>query len=123
MTMSLSQTTEYVVHIVLLLKRTITIHHQLDAFVRTIMSRTQASLAMLLLHVLLLMRAPQERQKNQSSLASYTFEILLFLPLIQTRLMNVLVRTQNVLMSTEMVNVNAKQDLLFIKKTQEPVSL
>ena len=91
------------------------------------MSRTPASLATLLLHVLLSMLVPQERQKKIKNLLllheTYTFETLLFLPLIQTRLMNVLVRTQNVLMSTEMVNVNAKQDLLFIKKTQEPVSL
>ena len=85
-------------HIVLWLRLTLTIPHQLDAFVRTVMSRTPASLATLLLHVLLSMLAPQERQKNKKFLASHTIETLLFLLLIQTRLTNVLVRTQNVLM-------------------------
>ena len=92
----------------------------------TVLSRIPASLATLLLHVLLLMRAPPERQKMKDllfPLETYTFEILLFLSLIQTHLTSVVVPTQNVLMLTEMENVNAKQDSLFIKKTQEPVSL
>ena len=115
-------------HIVIRLRQTLTIHHQLDAFVMTVLSRIPASLATLLLHVLLLMRAPQGRQKIKDflfPLETYTFEnfILLFLSLIQTHLTSVLVQTQNVLMLTEMENANAKQDSLFIKKTQEPVSL